>query len=62
MRFLLAVETGGIALTLTSSEGADRCSELVDLPAVVRPVAGSLRGDRAIVMRLRLAKQVGGRA
>jgi hypothetical protein len=62
VRFILAGEEGGTPLVLSRAESADRGSELVDLAAVVRPVAGALRGDRAIVMRLRLAKQVSDRA
>jgi hypothetical protein len=47
---------------LSRAESADRGSKLVDLAPIIRPVAGALRGDRAIVMRLRLAKQVCDRA
>jgi hypothetical protein len=60
--FILASDEGGIRLVLSRSERADRGSELVDFPAVVRPVTSSLRGDSAVIMRLRLAKKVGARA
>ena len=62
MMFILASEEGGIRLVLSRTESADRGSELVDFSPVVRPVTGSLRGDSAVIMRLRLAKKVGGRA
>ena len=58
MRFLLATEEHGIPLVLTGAQGADRGAELVNLPSVLRPVAGPLRGDRAVVMPLRLPKQL----
>ena len=60
--FILASDEGGIRLVLSCAESADGGSKLVDLPTVVRPVTGSLRGDSAVIMRLRLAKQVGDRA
>jgi hypothetical protein len=62
MMFILAAEGGGIPLVFSRPQGADGGSKLVDLASVVRPVTGSLRGDSAVIMRLRLAKQVGDRA
>ena len=58
MRFLLATEESGIPLVLTRPERAESGAELVDLPSVLRPVARALRGDRPVVRRLRLAKQL----
>jgi hypothetical protein len=60
--FILASEERGILLALSRPQSTDGGSELVDFPAVVRPVTGSLRGDSAVIMRLRLAKKVGSRA
>ena len=62
MRFMLATEERGIPLMLTGAERAERGTELVYLPAILRPVARALRGDRAIVRRLRLSKQVADRS
>jgi hypothetical protein len=62
VRFILAGEEGGIPLVLCRPESADGRSKLVDLSTVVRPVTSSLRGDSAVIMRLRLAKQVRDRA
>ena len=61
MRFILATEGRGIPLVLTGAEGAQGGAELIDLPAVLRPVSSALRSDRPIVMGLRLAKQVADR-
>ena len=58
MRFLLATEGRAIPLVLTGPQGAESSPELVYFPAVLRPVARALRGDRPVVMQLRLAKQV----
>jgi len=62
VRLILASEQGGIPLVLSSPEGADSGSKLVDLASVVRPITRSLRGDSAVVMRLRFAEQVSDRA
>jgi hypothetical protein len=62
MRFILAAEGGGIPLVLSGPEGADGGAELLDLAAVLRPVPRSLRGDRPIVMHLRVSKQLADRA
>lgn len=62
MRFILATEGSGMPLVLTGPEGAERGAELVYLPSVLRPVPSSLSGDRPIVGRLRLAKQLADRA
>ena len=58
MRFILAAEDGGMPLVLTGPESPDRGAELVNLTTVLRPVTRTLRGDRAVVLRLRLAKQL----
>ena len=62
MRFMLATEERGIPLVLARAERAESRTKLVDLPAILRPVARALRGDRAVVGRLGLAKQVADRA
>ena len=58
MRFILAVEGHGIPLVLTRTESSERGAELFDLTPVVRPVAGPLRSDRPIVMRLRFPQKL----
>jgi len=58
MRFLLATEERGIPLVLTGPQRAERRAELVYLPPVVSPVPGPLRGDRPVVLRLRLPQQL----
>lgn len=58
MRFILATESGGIPLLLSGSEGAERGTQLFDLAPILRPVARTLRGDRAVVVRLRLSKEL----
>jgi hypothetical protein len=62
VRLILATETGGIPLLLSGSEGAERDTQLFDLAPILRPVARTLRGDRAVVMSLRLAKQLADRS
>lgn len=62
MRFILATEERGLLLVLTGPERAESRAELINLPSVLRPVARPLRGDRAIVRRLRLSKQVADRS
>lgn len=62
MRFILAAEDGAVPLLLSRSEGSERGTELLDFAPVFRPVAGALRGDCAVVMRLSLSKQIAGRA
>jgi len=61
MRFLLATEERAIPLLLTSPQGAESSAELVYFPAILRPVARALRGDRPVVMQLRLSEQVADR-
>src|SRR5436309_2184700 len=58
LRFILGAEDRGISLVLTGPERAERGTQLLDLAAVVRPVAGALRGDRPVVVRLRLPEQL----
>lgn len=62
MRFILAGEDGGIPLVLSRPEGTERGTELFDLASILRPVPRPLRGDRPVVMRLRLAKQFANRS
>ena len=62
MRFILATEERGMPLVLTGPERAERGAELVYLPAILRPVPRPLRGDRAIVRRLGLSKQIADRS
>jgi hypothetical protein len=61
MRFLLAAEGGAIPLLLSRPESAESRAEELDLASVFRPVPRPLRGDRALVMRLRIAKQLADR-
>jgi len=61
MRFILAAEDRGIPLVLTRTESAEDRAQLLDLAPVFRPVPRSLGGDRAIVVRLRVAKQLADR-
>jgi len=61
MRFLLATEERGMPLVLTGPQRAENSAELVNRPAVLRPVASPLRGDRPIVLRLGLAKELADR-
>ena len=58
MILILADADGSGPLLLSGSQGAERGAKLLELPSVLRPVAGSLRGDRAVVMSLRLPKQI----
>ncbi len=62
MRFILAGEDGGFPLVLSRPESAERGAELFDFASVLRPVPRPLRGDRAVVMRLRLSKQFADRS
>ena len=57
MRYLLAVEEGGIPLLLSSPESAEHGAKQINLAPVFRPVPRSLRGDRPVIVRLGLAKQ-----
>jgi hypothetical protein len=60
MRFILASEDRAIPLLLTAApERAESDTKLLDLPAVFRPIPGALRGDGAVVVPLRLAKEIG---
>ena len=61
MRFILATEEGGLPLVLTRAQGTEDRAELFDFAPVLRPVARALRGDRPVIMRLRLAKQLADR-
>ena len=61
MRFILTTEGSGMSLVLTGPERTESSAELVYLPAVFRPVASPLRGDRPVLRRLRLAKQLADR-
>ena len=61
MRFIVATEERGMPLVLTGPERPESGAELVYLPSVLRPVPRSLRGDRTIVRRLGLSKQVADR-
>jgi hypothetical protein len=58
LRFILAAEDRGIPLVLTRAEGTERGAELFDLAPVLRPVAGALRSDRPVVVRLRFAEKL----
>jgi hypothetical protein len=62
MRFLLAAEDAAIPLVLHPLERTDRRAELLDLPPILRPVPRALRGDRPVVMGLRLLEELRGRA
>lgn len=61
MRFILATEESGIPLVLTGPERAEGGAELLNLAAVFGPVPRALSGDRPVVRRLGLAKQVADR-
>ena len=62
MRFILATEDGGTPLLLSSPERAESGAKRLDLPSVLRPVARTLRGDRAVVVGLSLLRQSADRA
>jgi hypothetical protein len=62
VKFLLAAEDAAIPLVLGRPERADRGAELLDLPPVFRPVSRALRGDRPVVVGLRLPEELRGRA
>jgi hypothetical protein len=62
VRLLLAFDDRPALLTLARAKSPDSDAELFDFSAVLRPVAGALRGDSAVVMPLRLAKEIGVRA
>ncbi len=57
MRLILASENGGIPLVLSGPESADGGTKLLDLASILRPIARSLRSDRAVVVRLSLPKK-----
>ena len=62
MRFILATEERGMPLVLTGPQRAESGAELVYLPSVLRPIPRALGGDRAIVRRLGLSKQIADRS
>jgi hypothetical protein len=62
VRFLLAAKNAAIPLVLCRAERADRGAELLDLATILRPVSSALRGNRAIIVTLRLLQELRGRA
>jgi len=51
-----------IPLVLCSPEGPDSGPELLNLAPILRPIPRPLRGDRPVVVRLSLLKQIADRA
>ena len=58
MRYLLAAESAAIPLVLRRPERADRGAELLDFSSVLGPVSSALRGDRPVVVGLRLPEEL----
>jgi hypothetical protein len=62
MILIMADADGSGPLLISGLESAQCGTKLLDLPAVLRPVARPLGGDRPIVVGLRLTKQIADRA